>query len=70
VLQNVQQKDKGKNIVILDRSAFYPTSGGQIHDVGTINIGGKDYQVYNVEKVGKCFLHYLSEVVDESAIGQ
>ena len=70
VLQNVEQKDKGKNIVILDRSAFYPTSGGQIHDVGVLTFGGKDYQVSDVQKVGKCFLHYLNESIDDSAVGQ
>ena len=60
ILQNVQHKDRGTNIMILDRSAFYPTSGGQVHDLGYISVGDKNYQVYNVEKVGHCFLHYLS----------
>jgi Ser-tRNA(Ala) deacylase AlaX len=39
VLQNVEDKEKGTNIVLFDRSAFYPTSGGQVHDLGTVNIG-------------------------------
>jgi alanyl-tRNA synthetase len=52
--------DKNKaNIVILDKSAFYPTSGGQQHDIGTLQIDGETYQVVNVEKVGKCSLHIL-----------
>lgn len=38
VLKNVQDKSKGTNIVLLNRSAFYPTSGGQIHDTGTMRI--------------------------------
>lgn len=67
ILQNVEQKEKGKNIVILDRSAFYPTSGGQVNDLGTMTIGEKHYQVLNVEKVGKCFLHYLNEPVEVEA---
>lgn len=45
ILQNVENKDKGTNIVILDRSAFYPTSGGQVNDLGTMEIEGKTYQV-------------------------
>jgi len=57
---NVQNKAKGTNIVILDRSAFYPTSGGQVHDLGTIKIGDKVLQVEAVEKVGHSFLHYLN----------
>lgn len=59
VLSNVENKHKGKNIVLLDRSAFYPTSGGQVHDTGKMKIGDETYNVYNVDKVGKCFLHYL-----------
>ncbi len=56
--------DKGKynglfNIVILDRSAFYPNSGGQSNDIGWMKIDGEDYQVVNAEKVGKCVLHIL-----------
>ena len=62
-------KEKGKNIVILDKSAFYPTSGGQVHDLGSLTIKEKVYQVYNVEKVGHCFLHYVNEILDDSIIG-
>ena len=55
--------------MILDKSAFYPTSGGQVHDVGTIQIGDKTYNVYDVTKVGHCFLHYLDQAVDSAIIG-
>src|ERR1700759_4646320 len=30
--------DSPRSAVILDRSAFYPTSGGQTHDTGTIHV--------------------------------
>ena len=69
LLKNVEQKDKGTNIVILDRSAFYPTSGGQEHDIGTITLDDKAYKVYNVTKVGKCFLHYLDQQIEGDIIG-
>jgi alanyl-tRNA synthetase len=65
--------DKNKfNIVILDKSLFYPTSGGQSHDIGTLEIDGEIYNVVNVEKVGKCSLHILDkELPDrESFIGK
>jgi alanyl-tRNA synthetase len=39
--------------VVLDRSAFYPTSGGQLHDVGTLN----DAEVVDVFKQGHCVVH-------------
>lgn len=58
IFTNITDHNK-KNIVILDESAFYPTSGGQLHDVGTMTIDGHVYNVVNVEKVGKCVLHIL-----------
>jgi len=53
---------------LLDRSAFYPNSGGQVNDIGQITINGVVYEVYNVDKVGKCFLHYLNKEVDPATI--
>src|SRR5258708_29754650 len=32
-----QTTDEGKTAVVLDRTAFYPTSGGQPFDVGTLS---------------------------------
>jgi alanyl-tRNA synthetase len=43
--------------VILDKTAFYPTSGGQDHDNGRIN----DIKVVDVFKQGKVIVHVLSE---------
>lgn len=58
--------DKGKrDIVILDQSGFYPTSGGQSHDIGRLRIGDREYHVVNVEKVGRCVLHTLDRPVEE-----
>jgi len=70
VFENVVEKGK-RNIVILDQSGFYPTSGGQSHDTGRAKINGKEYNVVNVEKVGKCVLHTLDQPVEnwEQAIG-
>ncbi len=44
-------------MVILDRSVAYPTSGGQLHDVGTIN--GQKFD--NVFKQSSYIVHVLSE---------
>lgn len=64
IFQNVSQKNL-RNIVILDQSMFYPTSGGQQHDIGTITLpGDPEYNVVNVEKVGKCVLHILDRPLD------
>ena len=45
------------NMVILDQSVAYPTSGGQLYDVGTIN----DQKFNNVFKQGSHVIHVLSE---------
>ena len=45
------------NNVILDESVAYPTSGGQLHDIGTIN--GQKFD--NVIKQGNYIIHILSE---------
>ncbi|MFH0889730.1 MAG: alanine--tRNA ligase [Candidatus Aenigmatarchaeota archaeon] len=47
----------GGNKVILNRTAFYPTSGGQIHDTGKIN----NIDVVNVEKYNNVIVHTLKE---------
>jgi len=58
VFANLKQNNV-RNIVILDKSSFYPTSGGQSNDLGTLTIEGETYNVVNCEKVGKCVLHIL-----------
>ncbi|MBY9018791.1 MAG: alanine--tRNA ligase, partial [Candidatus Lokiarchaeota archaeon] len=45
------------NMVILDQSVAYPTSGGQLHDIGNIN----SQKFENVFKQGSYIIHVLSE---------
>jgi len=59
VMLNVVDGSK-PNIVVLDQSAFYPTSGGQEHDNGKMIIDGAEYDVVDVMKVGPCVLHVLN----------
>ncbi len=51
--------------VILDRTAFYPTSGGQVFDTGTITAGSDELKVTEVADTenGKV-LHYVEAVKD------
>jgi alanyl-tRNA synthetase len=42
--------------VVLDRTAFYPTSGGQLHDIGTIN----GCKVTDTFKQGNIVVHVVS----------
>jgi alanyl-tRNA synthetase len=49
---------EGRTAVVLDRSAFYPTSGGQIHDTGTLETGSSPLPVVDVsedEETGTVF---------------
>ncbi len=64
VFANVLEQNK-RNILILNQSAVYPTSGGQQHDKGTIRIEGIDdvFQLKNAEKVGKVVLHILDKEI-------
>ena len=65
VFENVQDGRK-PNIVILDRSAIYPTSGGQEHDKGFLTIKGcvGSYKIVNAVKVGKAVLHTLDRPLE------
>jgi len=47
-------------------SAFYPTSGGQMHDTGSVVIDSMNYKVVQVEKVGKVVMHFLDNDLPES----
>lgn len=64
VFANIKQNMQ-RNLVILDQSAFYPTSGGQQHDTGSLDINGAHFEVVDVIKVGKCVLHVLDRPVDQ-----
>ena len=45
--------------VVLDRTAFYPTGGGQPHDLGTLAWQGGSAAVTEVRKQGDAVLHRL-----------
>jgi misacylated tRNA(Ala) deacylase len=52
----VEAADDG---VLLDRTAFYPTGGGQPHDVGQLSWNGRSAAVVEVRKQGDSVLHRL-----------
>jgi alanyl-tRNA synthetase len=45
--------------VLLDATAFYPTSGGQPHDLGCINDGSGEARVLDVIDEGETILHII-----------
>ena len=57
-----QGKDEhGNDYIVLNQTAFYPTGGGQPHDVGTI----ENIRVLNVEEVEGEIRHYLESEIDD-----
>ncbi|MEH7247466.1 DHHA1 domain-containing protein [Neobacillus niacini] len=56
--------ESGNNYIVLDQTAFYPTGGGQPHDVGTI----ENMKVINVEEVEGEIRHYLESEFDHMSV--
>ena len=44
VLESLQRE--GRHAIVLDRTAFYPTSGGQVHDLGMLTADGQQIADY------------------------
>lgn len=62
-----------ENRVALDRTAFYPTGGGQPCDHGRLSVGGRQWPVVNVRKDGDEIWHELTgepPAVGTEVIGQ
>jgi misacylated tRNA(Ala) deacylase len=49
--------------VVLDRTVFYPTGGGQPHDLGTLRWDGGEARVMEVRKQGPDVLHLVEGAV-------
>lgn len=59
-----KRRHKGKTAIILDRTCFYPASGGQPHDTGQIN----DVEVLEVMEEGEKIIHLLEKDVEGDRI--
>jgi misacylated tRNA(Ala) deacylase len=55
--------------IVLDRTAFYATGGGQPHDTGTLTDGARVWTVTSVVKRGGDVLHALEPSSDLPAAG-
>ncbi|HYG99448.1 MAG TPA: alanine--tRNA ligase-related protein [Terriglobales bacterium] len=52
----------GRVALVLDRTAFYPTSGGQVFDTGSLQVDGLELSVCEVaEDESSTILHYLEQ---------
>jgi alanyl-tRNA synthetase len=61
VLEVVSLKDK--TAVILDTSACYAESGGQVGDTGELKHGSQLWRVTNTQKSGNTWLHFIEDTV-------
>ncbi|MGC9132232.1 MAG: alanine--tRNA ligase-related protein, partial [Candidatus Micrarchaeia archaeon] len=56
----VEEKEiEGKKAIILDKTIFYPLSGGQANDTGKIIFEDKEFEVYDVKKIDEEVLHFI-----------
>lgn len=53
--------------LVLDKTPFYPTSGGQIADIGHITVGDREFVIKDVFKRGGEIVHVV-EVPEEVAV--
>ena len=56
------EDSEGTPYVVLDNTAFYPTGGGQPHDIGTLN----NISVLNVEEVDGEIRHFVVKPLDSA----
>ncbi len=59
-----RESREGSPVVVLDRTAFYPESGGQPHDLGWLN----DIRVVRVEEENGLILHFLEKELAEDEV--
>jgi alanyl-tRNA synthetase len=57
----------GKRTLVLDRTLFYPESGGQLADVGTLVVRGREQRVIDVQVDDDGVIHHFLESALESA---
>lgn len=64
-LEAVVVWSEGKEVAF-DKTQFYPTGGGQIHDTGVISWNGESAKVVDVYKEGKAVVHVLDKTAPHS----
>jgi alanyl-tRNA synthetase len=60
---------EGKPTVVLERTLFYPESGGQLADTGTLRVGARELRVEDVQIDDAGVIHHLVAGGPESLAG-
>jgi misacylated tRNA(Ala) deacylase len=63
-------QDLENRAIVLDRSAFYPSGGGQPSDYGTLQSGDTIFHVKKVKKVGDLVYHFVDGELALPGVGQ
>lgn len=68
-----QVRRRGEDFLVLDRTAFYPTGGGQEYDTGVLRYvdptgAPAEVRVTRVQKKGDEVLHYLDSPLPDSVV--
>ncbi|MEM9601898.1 MAG: alanine--tRNA ligase [Pseudomonadota bacterium] len=62
--------DGATGVAVLDRTAFYAESGGQVGDQGRLDADGVSVTVHDTRKSGSAFLHAIEVVEGSLRVGQ
>ncbi|MFS0592919.1 DHHA1 domain-containing protein [Cytobacillus horneckiae] len=62
VIEKQAEDEQGRLYAVLNQTAFYPTGGGQPHDIGTIN----DIKVIDVEEIDGEIRHYIEHPISQA----
>jgi alanyl-tRNA synthetase len=65
--KTIDDKGNKRVFLIFDKTPFYATSGGQVHDKGTITVGIDTFDVADITKENDVYLHILTADSSEKA---
>lgn len=68
--RKIKTKDKVQFQIVLESTPFYPESGGQVGDVGTLDFSGELIRVSNTKKENELIVHFTDKLPQdiESAV--
>ncbi len=65
--RTIQEKDKEKVQVVLDRTPFYAESGGQVGDKGYLQNGDEKIKVFDTQKENDLIVHFIEKLPSDTS---